>query len=104
MNKYERITEARKLLEVPERATMKEIKSSYRHMLRTWHPDTCGEPKEICEQMTARIIAAYEMIIAYCDHYRFSFSKQEVRNHLSGDEWWSERFGMDPVWGKGSAE
>jgi hypothetical protein len=33
-NKYQQITEARNLLELPERASMEEIKSNYRNLIR----------------------------------------------------------------------
>ena len=101
MNKYQEITEARKLLELPERATMEEIKANYRKLIRKWHPDRCKKTKKKCTEMTAKIVAAYRIIIAYCNHYKFSFSKEELKNHLSEEEWWLERFGNDPVWGNG---
>ena len=99
MNKYQKITEARKVLELAERATMKEIKSHYRALLAQWHPDRCSKNKELCNEMTRKIIAAYKTIIAYCDQYNYSFSKEEIRNYLPEEEWWFERFGDDPVWG-----
>jgi len=43
MNKYQEITEARALLELPERATIEEIKSNYRRLMRKWHPDHAPE-------------------------------------------------------------
>jgi DnaJ-class molecular chaperone len=99
MNKYKEITEARKLLELPERATMDEIKSNYRRLVSKWHPDKCKEGKDKCTEMTQKIIAAYKTIIAYCNQYKYSFSKEEIKNYLSPEEWWYERFGDDPVWG-----
>lgn len=99
MNTYQKITAARKLLDLPERATMQEIKSSYRGLVRRWHPDKCGESSEHCAEMTRRINAAYAVIMDYCSQYRFSFAEEEVKNYLSEEEWWFERFGNDPVWG-----
>jgi DnaJ-class molecular chaperone len=43
MNKYQKITEARQLLDLPESATMEQIKSHYRAMLSKWHPDKSME-------------------------------------------------------------
>jgi DnaJ-class molecular chaperone len=100
VNKYKEISEARNLLELPERATMEEIKISYRNLIRKWHPDRRKEAKAKCTKMTARIIAAYGLIMDYCNHYKFSFSKEEVGYHLSEEEWWMERFGDDTHWGK----
>jgi len=98
MNKYEQITEARRLLNLSERATMNEIKTNYRDLVRQWHPDISEETEEKCTEATAKINHAYEIIIAYCNDYKFSFSKEEVRLHFSEEEWWLDRFGNDPVW------
>ena len=99
MNKYQKITEARRVLELPEQATMKEIKAQYRLLLAKWHPDICTEDKQQCKEMTQKIIAAYKTIIAYCEHYQYSFSKEEIKKYLPEDEWWFEHFGDDPLWG-----
>ena len=99
MKKYQQINAARMLLELPERATMGEIKSNYRTLIRKWHPDRCKANREKCKEMTTKIIAAYRIISDYCNNYQFSFSEEEVRNYLSADEWWFERFGKNPFWG-----
>ena len=98
MKKYQQINKARIVLELPERATMEEIKSNYRNLIRKWHPDRCNKNKEKCKEMTTRIIAAYMIINVYCKNYKFSFSEQEVRNYLSAEEWWFERFGKKSVY------
>ena len=100
MSRYQEITAARKLLELPETATLKSIKKSYRRMLREWHPDTCVENQEICIETTRKIIAAYGTIMDYCRHYQYSFSQEAIKRHLSPEEWWFERFGDTPLWGK----
>ncbi len=99
MNMHQKINEARQLLEIPERATMKEIKSSYRSLLAEWHPDRCSENEEQCNEMTINIISAYRTILRYCNQYQYSFSKEEIKNYLPENEWWLERFGNDPLWG-----
>ncbi|MBS3733226.1 MAG: J domain-containing protein [Desulfobacterales bacterium] len=99
MNKYEKITEARHILELPEEATMDEIKASYRRLLARWHPDKCPEDPEKANEMTRRITAAYQTLLDYCANYRFCFSKEAVKKQRSSREWWMERFGNDPLWG-----
>lgn len=99
MNRYQEITEARKILDLPETATMKSIKDSYRRLLREWHPDRCAENPATCIEMTRKIIAAHQTIMAYCQNYQYSFSEDAVRRHLSPEEWWFDRFGQDPLWG-----
>ena len=100
MNKYQEITAAREILELPETATIESIKSSYRRLLAKWHPDKCCENQEICKEMTRTIILAYQTLMDYCRHYQYSFSEEAVRRHLSPEQWWAERFGDDPLWGK----
>jgi DnaJ-class molecular chaperone len=100
VKRFEEIDAARRLLGLPERATLGEIKAHYRRLVTEWHPDRSRKPVEECTEMTARIAAAYRTLVDYCSHYRYSFSKEEVGNHLSEQEWWFERFGKDPMWGK----
>ena len=97
-NRYEEITKARKVLELPESATMEEIKICYRRLITKWHPDVCPEKKGLCEKMTIKIMNAYKLIMGYCNHYKFSFSKEEVQKYDSPEEWWFKRFGNDPIW------
>ena len=96
MNKYKQISEARKILEIPETATMALVKSNYRMLLTRWHPDKCDENQEVCAEMTRKIISAYKTIMDYCREYQYSFSKEQVKKHLSPEEWWMERFGQGP--------
>jgi len=100
MNTYKEITQARKLLNVPERATMKEIRTKYKKLLAQWHPDRCEGNEEECNEMTIKLIAAYKTLLNYCNNYKYSFTKEEIKNHLSGEEWWFERFGDDPLWSR----
>jgi DnaJ-class molecular chaperone len=98
--KYQDILEAKELLNLPDRASMEEIKSNYRELISKWHPDKCKEGHEKCTEMTRKIITAHDIIIKYCNHYKYSFKAEEVRTYLSAEEWWFERFGNDPLWGK----
>ncbi|MBN1832310.1 MAG: J domain-containing protein [Deltaproteobacteria bacterium] len=102
MNKYQEITRARRLLELSETASIAEIKANYRRLLAKWHPDKCIDKKGKCTKKTREIIAAYKKILDYCNCYQYSFSEETVKRHLSPEQWWSERFGDDPLWGKGN--
>ncbi|HDP26354.1 MAG TPA: J domain-containing protein [Deltaproteobacteria bacterium] len=99
MKRYQEIDAARTILELPESATMKEIKASYRRLIRRWHPDRCGDNADQCVEMTRKLIAAYETILTYCKHYRYAFAEEEVKKYGSGEDWWMDRFGNDPLWG-----
>ena len=98
--KYKDIIEAKELLELPDRASMEEIKSNYRRLIGRYHPDRCRDNDEECSETAKRIIAAYNNITLYCNQYKYSFAEEELKKHLSDEEWWFERFGVDPLWGK----
>jgi DnaJ-class molecular chaperone len=98
--KYQEVMAARKLLELPETATMTAIKSNYRKLVAKWHPDKCLEDQQVCAEMTRRIISAYQTIMDYCQQYQYSFSEETIKEHLSPEQWWFEHFGDDPLWGK----
>jgi DnaJ-class molecular chaperone len=102
MKKYHEITAARKLLELSETASTAEIKANYRRLLAEWHPDKCIDEKGKCTEKTREIIVAYKIILDYCQHYQYSFSEETVKRHLSPEQWWVDRFGDDPLWGKGN--
>ncbi|MCL5883301.1 MAG: J domain-containing protein [Actinobacteria bacterium] len=96
---YDEINEARLLLGLPERASLAEIKANYKMLMTKWHPDKCGEDPETCEEMSKKIIAANKVIMDYCGNYRFSFSKEEILEHATEEDFWLERFGKDSSWG-----
>jgi len=89
---------ARKCLGLPERATLEEIRSSHRTLVKKYHPDS-GTPEKVAEFRRAE--EAYQLLMAYCGHYRFSFSHDEFLEQ-NPDERLREQFGFDPVWGGGS--
>jgi hypothetical protein len=35
----------------------------------------------------------------YCEHYRFSFAKEEIEKYMWPEELWERQFGRDPIWG-----
>ncbi|MBE1425942.1 curved DNA-binding protein CbpA [Desulfomicrobium macestii] len=100
MATYKELIAAKAVLELPDRASLGEIRTSYISLLKRWHPDTCTEGKEKCSEMTQRIVSAYRTVCAYCEAYEYSFDDQELRRHLSNEEWWLEKFGEDPLWSK----
>ena len=97
--KYQTINEARMVLELPETATIEQIKKNYRRLMNRWHPDHCNDSSEKCEKMARKITEAYRIILYYCSNYSYSFSRKEVEKYLSEEEWWYKRYGTDPIWG-----
>ena len=77
MVKFEEIDEARKTLELGENATFQEIKEAYRKLAHKYHPDKCKGAE--CEEMFKKTNNAYELIMAYCAGYKFSFKKTDIK-------------------------
>ena len=95
---YKEITEARKILGIPEKASIKFIRKKYNEELKKWHPDKCNENKQICEEKTKEIIKAGKILLEFCNNYLIDFSEKEVNQYISGDELWKRKFGEDPLW------
>ncbi len=102
MIKPEDVIKAKKILNISEEASLNEIKLSYRNLLKRWHPDKQPENHKICAEKTREIVWAYNVVVEYCRGYKFSFSDNEIRKQLKGSSfnWWMERFGEDPLWGR----
>ena len=98
--KYKKIEEAVDMLGLPETATMEFIKQRYKELSRKWHPDKCRDTPEKCHEMMQKINEAYQVIIDYCDNYKYSFKKEDIKRTFSPEELWYEQFGNDPIWGK----
>jgi len=95
---YQQIQNAMEVMNLHSRITFAEIKDIYKKLMKQYHPDTCKEPIEICEQKSKEIANAYKILQKYCQNYRYSFTEEEVANQ-SHNNWWQERFGSDKTWG-----
>lgn len=97
--KFQDLQNAQKILNLGDHANMKEIKESYKALMNKWHPDKGNADVEECEEMSKKITVAYDIIMTYCSSYQYSFTKEAYKKGLSGEDWWYERFGKDPMWG-----
>ena len=67
-----------------------------------WHPDRSSATKEKASEMTAKIVKAYKIIMAYLDDYQFSFLVDDIAKKkldIYDEEWWVNKFGEDSTWG-----
>jgi len=100
VKEWQAIEQAREVLGLPERATLAEIKYRYRRLSKLHHPDATGAGGE-GEQMY-RITAAYELLMRYCNEYRFPLQREDAGdegvNIYDPEDWWQARFGQDPLW------
>jgi len=97
-SKRDAIIAARELLELGETATLDEIKKAYRAKAKIHHPDTSDSDRKD-EDVMQRLTEAYRVLLDYCENYRFPLVPDEDIP-LDDNEWWMNRFGNDPLWGK----
>lgn len=104
MAKFKDIDKARRALGLDETASLQEIKQAYRKLALKYHPDKYRDKKEKKEheQELKEVNRAYEMLMAYCAGYKYSFRQKDVEqtsldkefyDHLKRfyDDWWGEK-------------
>lgn len=102
MADFKKIEESRKILDLLQGATLKEIKGAYRRLALKYHPDKCkDEDKSKCEEMFKKINDANEVLMAYCAGYKYSFKEEDVKGTTMDKEFYEhlKRF-YDDWWGK----
>ena len=99
---WQKIIAARDLLGLEKKATLAEIKKAYRRMSKKHHPDLASKNKTASNSQIEmhQIITAYEVLLDYCENFRFPLTMEDP-DSLDGEDWWMDRFGQDPLWGKG---
>jgi curved DNA-binding protein CbpA len=87
MASFEEIDEARRLLELGEVSTLKEIKTVYRRKASRYHPDKCasGTISE-SEEMMKRLNQAYKLLQDFCNNYRYTFREEDVARTYADEE------------------
>ncbi len=71
---FTELKEAQTVLGLNDRATLKEIKTRHRELVKKFHPDTGNKQ----EPETIRAVnSAYKVITDYLAEYRFSFTEEE---------------------------
>jgi hypothetical protein len=74
-----KIVDYRKLLNVNEAAELQELKSTYRALMKTWHPDKFNDNETLkleAEEKSKTIIEAYHFLVSIAP---------ETRNQTFGD-------------------
>ncbi len=100
---WKEIIEAKRLLGLPDQATLAQIKQAYRSLCKKHHPDLADNSDPDAEDESVemhRLTAAYQTLINYCTKYLFPLVPGEDQP-LEGEDWWMDRFGDDPLWGPG---
>jgi DnaJ-class molecular chaperone len=86
MANFKEIEEARKLLNLDEEATLKEIKKAYRTLAHRHHPDKLTEDDSNESETMKRLNWAYELLLNYCNEYKYSFREEDVARTYFYDE------------------
>ena len=100
--KWKKITEAALLLGLKDRASLLEVKKAYRRMCKKCHPDVADSGKIGGQGIVDmhELTEAYQILLNYCTSYRCPLSGKAEEVH-DAEDWWMDRFGQDPLWGKG---
>ncbi len=71
MAHFNEINRARRLLGLPDAASLDEIRRAYRQKASRHHPDKGSEDDKEMKEVNW----AYELLMEYCGRYRFTFTQ-----------------------------
>jgi curved DNA-binding protein CbpA len=92
---YADLQQALTVFNLSDRATLADIRSRHRELVKRFHPDggLTPDPERIRQVNTA-----HEILTAYCRQYRFSFTEAEFYEQ-NPEERLRRQFEGDPLWG-----
>lgn len=94
MLSFDTLIKAKTLLGLSDKATLSDIKTRYKNMMRDWHPDKHPDDTETAHAMSTQINEAYAVLLEYCSKYEFNLDEEHLREKtLSPQEWWTKKFG-----------
>lgn len=96
---YTKIVQIKDILGLGDQATLPEIKLAFRLYSKQHHPDIAGDTGENRQKMQVAV-EGYQVLLDYCAKYQFPLVLAEGDLELDDEEWWMNRFGQDPLWGK----
>ena len=99
---WEKVEWARDLLGLGKKATLAQIKDAYRSMSKKHHPDLAKDDRKGEQVEMHDITKAYQVLLRFCEIYQFPLEMQ--KDSLEAEDWWLDRFGQDPLWGKQQAD
>lgn len=93
------LEDAVRVLGLPGKAGIREVRGIYKRLLFEWHPDHCEDAPEACREMSRKIVEAYRVVDAYCQRYPIPFDPEALRDSTNdGEDFMKKRFGNDPIW------
>ncbi len=94
MLSFDKLIKAKTLLGLSDKATLSEIKTRYKNLMKQWHPDTHPDDEQTAHEMSIQINEAYATLIEYCEKYEYNFDEEFLQTQtLTPQEWWTKKFG-----------
>lgn len=94
MPSFEQLIKAKTLLGLSDKATLLEIKTRYKALMKQWHPDKHLNDENTAHAMSIQINEAYAILLEYCSSYEYNFDEEFLQTKtLTPQEWWAKRFG-----------
>jgi len=95
------IREAAEALGITDHASLNDIHTRFRVLVKEWHPDVSQHDPDCSHVTFIRIKEAYDLLVDYGMNYELSFRAEDIRKGTDYDskEFWMSRFGDDPIWG-----
>jgi DnaJ-class molecular chaperone len=85
---------AKTLLGLRQTSSLKEIKNSYKNLMKKWHPDKHKDDAQKATKMSMQINDAYEIVMEYCNNYEYPFDEDSIKKTTyTPSEWWNDKFG-----------
>lgn len=91
---YRDLKAALEIFGITERATLEQIKQRHRALVKQHHPDRTDNTNT---EFMLKINAAYELLTAYCESYRYCFTEEEFLEQVPAERL-RRQFGWDPMW------
>jgi len=99
-SEWEEVFIAKELLGLGDSATLGEIKRGYRQKCKEFHPDIVGDDKAKGDVMR-KLTRAYDILTTHYNRFKIPLIPREGE-FVEAEDWWMDRFGRDPLWGKNS--
>lgn len=94
MISFDTLIKAKTLLGLSDKATLWEIKTRYKTMMKQWHPDKHRDDPDTAHAMSTKINEAYATLLEYCSTYEYNFDEEFLQTQtLTPQEWWTKKFG-----------
>lgn len=99
---WQEIEKAKDLLGLDDRASFAEIKKAFRQLSKKYHPDLLSDDDLNASGVRMQELTdAYRLLLEYCAHFPIPLVPGQDTLSQDDENWWFERFGQDPLWGKG---